>query len=162
MTRSLLIGFGNIDRADDGVAWHIVNAVRARLGFAALPEDASGLDDIDEQTGAVFLSQLSPELIDVVVRYDRIVFVDAHIDERLEALHYETIDPETTALTFSHHITPAILLAVVEALHHAKPAAHLVSVRGYDFDFHRELSAETLGLIECAVEMVRDLIEVRD
>ena len=44
MSRTLVIGFGNIDRADDGVAYHVVNHLRRRLGKELLPEDETGLE----------------------------------------------------------------------------------------------------------------------
>jgi Ni,Fe-hydrogenase maturation factor len=39
--RTLVIGYGNPDRADDGVAYHVVSAMRSRLGQGALADCGS-------------------------------------------------------------------------------------------------------------------------
>ena len=59
--------------------------------------------------------------------------------------------------TFTHHLTPAMLLALLKSLHHREPAGHIVSIRGYDFDFHRNLSADTEALVEKAVDHILQL-----
>ena len=162
MPRTLIIGFGNMDRADDGAAFHVVNRLRRHLGCAPLPEDDTGLDALGQTIDAVFLSQLTPELTEVLRDYDRIFFVDAHVCEAMEDLHCASILPESAALTFTHHISPAMILALLEALYHQRPAAHLISVRGYDFDFHRNLSVHTDALVDAAVAYLIDSDGIRD
>jgi hypothetical protein len=55
-------------------------------------------------------------------------------------------------------MTPAMLLALLKLLHYSEPTGHLVSIRGYDFDFHRDLSADTKTLVEPAVEYILRLV----
>ena len=159
MSKSLVIGFGNIDRADDGIAYHIINALRRHLGQGALDEESTGLEDLNSKIDTVFLSQLTPELIDILTGYELIVFVDAHVDECLEPLHCEPVRLDSESTVFSHHITPAMLLVLLEALHHIEPVAYLVSLHGYDFDFHRELSPKVQSLIEPAVSKILELLK---
>jgi len=64
MHRSLIIGYGNIDRADDGVAYDVINALRRRLGQEILHEGDTGLEDLGRPIDSVFLSQLAPELME--------------------------------------------------------------------------------------------------
>jgi hydrogenase maturation protease len=158
MSRSLVIGFGNISRADDSAAWHIINSLRRKLGREALSEDDTGLEELGSNTDTIFVSQLSPELVDVLIDYDRVIFVDAHIDARLDNLHCGPVETQSAPPAFSHHTTPAMLLALLEALHFREPDGWLVSVRGYDFDFQPDLSPQTLSLIEPATEKILDLI----
>jgi Ni,Fe-hydrogenase maturation factor len=84
MPRTLIIGFGNLDRADDGVAFHVVNVVRQHLGQAQLPEDDTGLEGLGSAVDTIFLSQLTPELTDIMQDYSRILFVDAHVYENFD------------------------------------------------------------------------------
>ena len=158
MSRSLVIGFGNIDRADDGVAFQVINALRRRLSQNPLSEEETGLEDLGAPIDSVFLSQLAPELMDTMVEYGQVIFVDAHVYETLEDLHCAPVVPEYAPSTFTHHLTPAALLALLKTLYGAEPAGCLVSIRGYDFDFHRELSASTRALVEpaavCIVRMI--------
>jgi len=154
MPRTLIIGFGNPDRADDGVAFHVINAVRRHLGQTPLPEDETGLEELGNTVDTVFLSQLTPELADIMKDYGRIFFVDAHVYENLKPLHCAPVHPEAAGLTFTHHISPAMLLALLQAIHQCAPPGYLVSLRGHDFDFHRDLSSKTADLIEPAVRCI--------
>ena len=45
---------------------------------------------------SIFLVQLAPELMDVIILYDRIIFVDAHVYENVESLYCAPVFPEFT------------------------------------------------------------------
>lgn len=154
MSRTLVIGFGNIDRADDGVAYYVINDLRRRLGQGMLREDETGLEEIGTEIDSIFLVQLTPELMDVISLYDRVIFVDAHVYENVDSLYCTTVFPNFTTAIFTHHLTPAMLLALLKSLLHRAPAGHIVSIRGYNFDFHRNLSADTEALVEKAVDHI--------
>jgi hydrogenase maturation protease len=158
MSRSLVIGFGNISRADDSAAWHIINSLRRKMGREALSEEDTGLEELGLSTDTIFVSQLPPELIDVLIDYERVIFVDAHIDACLDNLHCDPVEPHSAPPAFSHHTTPAMILALLEAIHSRTPVGWLVSVRGYDFDFRPDLSPQTLSLIEPATQKILELI----
>ncbi len=159
MPRTLIIGFGNLDRADDGVAFYVINALRRRLGQEALSEEDTGLDNLGRSVDSVFLSQLAPELMDILMDYQQVIFVDAHVYENLEHLHSAPVEPEYAPATFTHHLTPGALLALLKALHHHEPSGHIVSVRGHDFDFHRDLSKSTHALVEPAAERILQILK---
>jgi hydrogenase maturation protease len=158
MSRTLVIGFGNLDRADDGVAFFVINALRRRLGQEILSEDSTGLEELGAQTDSIFLSQLVPELMDILTGYHRVVFVDAHVYENIDDLYCTPVSQEYTPPTFSHHITPPVLLALLKTLYHHEPMGNLVSIRGYDFDFHRDLSVDTKVLVGPAVDYILQLL----
>jgi hydrogenase maturation protease len=157
MKRTLVIGFGNVDRADDGVAFHIVNAFRQRMGQGPLAEDNTGLEELGAPVDSVFIGQLVPEMIDLLDDYNRVVFVDAQVDPALDDLYCAAVSPDEAGLTFTHHMSPATLLAFFKALHGRDLEGHLVSIRGRDFDFHRNLSENTLALVDLAVERILEL-----
>jgi hydrogenase maturation protease len=158
MNRTLVIGFGNLDRADDGVAYYVINTLRQRLGQNILNEDTTGLEELGAPVDSIFLSQLAPELMDVLTDYDQVIFVDAHVYENVDDLYCTPVSQEYTPPTFSHHITPPMLLALIKTLYHQEPSGNLVSIRGYDFDFHRELSVDTKALVEPAVDYILQLL----
>ena len=157
MKRTLVIGFGNLDRADDGVAFYIINALRCELGENPLPESETGLEDLGRPVDTAFIGQLTPEMIDVLEGYDRVIFVDAHVDPGVDDLYCTAVSPDEAGLTFTHHMSPPTLLAFFEALHGHAPEGYLVSIRGYDFDFHRDLSPATAALIALAVKKIMHL-----
>lgn len=154
MSRTLVIGFGNIHRADDGVAFEVINALRRRLGQKGLSEEDTGLEELGSMVDSVFISQLTPELMDTMAEYGRVIFVDAHVYENMDDLHCSPVVPEYAPSTFTHHLTPAALLALLKTLYQAEPTGHLVSIRGYDFDFHRNLSEKTGALVEPAADCI--------
>jgi hydrogenase maturation protease len=158
MPRTLVIGYGNVHRADDGVAHHVVNALRQRLGQKALAEDQTGLDDLGAETDSILLTQLVPELVDTLVGYDRVVFVDAHVYQDAPDLFCEPVSPEYVSSAFTHHMTPAMLLALLKAIYHRDVEGVIVSIRGHDFDFRQSLSAQTAAAADRAVERIVGLL----
>ena len=157
MPRTLVVGYGNLDRADDGVAYYVVNALRHRLGQEALGEDNTGLEELGAQVDSVFLAQLVPELMDTLVNYRQVIFVDAHVLEDVPDLHCAPVLPAYVSSAFTHHMTPAMLLALLKVLYQQEPRGHIVSIRGHDFDFCRGLSVATEALVQPAVECIIQL-----
>ncbi len=158
MPRTLVVGYGNVHRADDGVAHHVINALRRYLGQEALAEDQTGLEGLGAETDSILLTQLAPELIDILADYDQIIFVDAHVRDDVPDLYHEIVPSEYVVSAFTHHMTPAMLLALLKAIHHREPAGHIVSIRGRDFDFHDRLSSATQVSVEPAVNQILCLV----
>jgi hydrogenase maturation protease len=154
MDRTLVIGYGNLDRQDDGVAYEVINALRRRLGQAALGEEETQLEELGNQTDSIFTMQLAPELLDAVVDYDRVIFVDAHVRADLPDLHCAPVRPEYASSTFTHHMTPAMLLALSQMLYRPEPEGYVVTIRGQAFDFGQGLSELTGALVEPAAEQI--------
>jgi len=128
------------------------------LGQKILSEDNTGLDGLGAEVDSIFLVQLAPEITDVLADYQQVIFVDAHVYESTDNLHCAPISPAYALSTFTHNMTPAMILALLKLLHHQGPTGHLVSIRGYDFDFHRDLSADTKALVGPAVECILRLV----
>lgn len=158
MPRTLVVGYGNVHRGDDGVAYHVVNAVRERLGQEPLGEDTTGLESLGMRVDSILLTQLVPELIDTMGDYGQVIFVDAHVREDVPDLHCEAVVPVYSASAFTHHMTPAMLLALLKAIHQQEPAGYIVSIRGRDFDFRRELSAATESSVRPAVDEILRIV----
>ena len=153
-TRTLIIGYGNLERADDGVAYHVVNALRQRLGRKALSEDETGLEELGGQTDTILLPQLVPELIHTLAHYQQVIFVDAHVHEGVPDLYCTPLSSGHTASSFSHHLTPALLMALLNRILHLEPMGHIVSIRAHDLGFHRRLSDDTARMVQPAVEQI--------
>ena len=77
LKKLLLLGYGNPDREDDGVAWHILRALTLKLGLAA---PASYEDEFPEFAliDFAFYLQLTPEMAEEVASYEYVCFIDAH------------------------------------------------------------------------------------
>lgn len=154
MKRTLIIGYGNFDRQDDGVAWHVLAEVARRLGCAVPLSSEEEFPTNDGAPDFVFELQLTPELAETVAQYERVCFVDAHTGAVPHDVNVSEIAAEFQASPLTHHLTPQSLLTFAQTLYDARPEAILVSVRGYQFGFERTLSSLTAQLAQQAAEVV--------
>jgi hydrogenase maturation protease len=156
--RTLIVGYGNLDRQDDGVAYFVVNALRQYLAQDALSEDETGLERLGGEVDSVFVTQLGTELLEVVAQYDRVIFVDAHVRTDVEALHWEPVEARYATATFTHHMTPALFLALLQTLHNRELEGHILSIRGQSFGFERGLTPVAEMWVQPAVERLLRLL----
>jgi len=158
LNRILLIGYGNPDRQDDGVAWHILRALAAKLG---LPAPLTYEDEFpaNDRLDFAFYLQLTPEMAEELSVYERVCFVDAHTGDIPQPVRIIDVHSEFQHSPFTHHLTPQSLLAMCLALYNRQPEAALLSVRGYRFLFDRELSPETSALLPDAVGLLEAWLE---
>ncbi len=156
MEATLIIGYGNMDRQDDGVAWHILAGLWERLGRGPAPAMEEGFPLAGEYPHFIFDLQLVPELAEVAAGYKRVCFVDAHTGAVPEEIHREEVRSLYQGSPFTHHMTPGTCLALSEALYARRPEALLISVRGYQFGFERQLSPRTRELVAGAVDQILD------
>lgn len=160
MNRTLLIGYGNPDREDDGVAWHILRALVIKMG---LPAPTSYEDEFPQnaQVDFAFYLQLTPEMAEDIAQYERVCFVDAHTGNIPEPIRLIDVESDFQRSPFTHHLTPQSLLSICETIYGKKPDAALLSVRGYRFLFSRQLSEETQALVPEAVELIWEWLSAR-
>lgn len=148
-----MLGYGNPDRQDDGVAWHILRALAVKLG---LPAPSSYEDEfpINDLLDFAFTLQLTPEMSEDISAYESVCFVDAHTGDIPQPVRMLEVQSEFQRSPFTHHLTPQSLLALCATIYSRQPKAALLSIRGYRFLFDRELSPETAALVEPAVELI--------
>ncbi|MFO7585982.1 MAG: hydrogenase maturation protease [Anaerolineales bacterium] len=153
MNNTLILGYGNPDREDDGVAWHIQRALAQRLG---LPAPASYEDEFsaNDRLDFAFYLQLTPEMAEDIAAYERVCFVDAHMGDVPQSVRMIPVESKFQHSPFTHHLTAQSLVSMCENLYGKRPEAALLSVRGYHFEFARELSPETGALVPQAVDLI--------
>jgi len=159
--RTLVLGFGNIYRRDDGVAYAVLNVLRERLGRPPLGIDDDGFDDLGDRVDTVLLHQLVPELAEVAAPYEQLIFVDAHVSAIEEPVRQEELEACFRHATVSHQLHPCTLLALIEQMRGSAPRGVLISVRGHDFDFGEGLSEGTAALVPEAVERILALTKAQ-
>ena len=160
MKQLLLLGYGNPDREDDGVAWHILRALTIKLGLEA-PESYEDEFPEFDRIDFSFQLQLTPEMAEDIRAYPYVCFVDAHTGNIPEPVRLIDVESEFQASPFTHHLTPQSLLSMCETLYEEKPEAALVSVLGHRFLFTRQLSEETARLVPEAVERIWNWMKTR-
>ena len=161
MKKLLILGYGNPDREDDGVAWHILRAIILKLGLTA---PASYEDEFPEHSliDFAFHLQLTPEMAEDVNEYPYVCFVDAHTGNIPEPVRLIRVESEFQNSPFTHHLTPQSLMSMCETLYGKKPDAALLSVLGHRFLFTRQLSEETAAFVPQSMELIWDWITARN
>jgi hydrogenase maturation protease len=137
---TLLIGFGNQLRGDDGVGQRVAEVLQGTPGVEVLG-----------------LHQLTPELAEPISRAALVVFVDAAAGGRSGEVR---CFPLTAApgRPGSHECTPSGLLAMAASLFGRCPPVHMVIVGGESFEVNEQLSQVVEAAVPAAVEMVRGII----
>jgi hydrogenase maturation protease len=162
LSKSLVIGYGNPDREDDGVAWHIVHKLAVRFGRVdpntpidtILDLDVGEPQHRDDAPDLLVELQLMPELAETLNLYDRVCFVDAHTGAYAHDVNVVDVQAEYQSSPFTHHITPQTCLEITRAAYGHAPKGLVVSVRGYQFGFAHTLSAPTARLAGEATEAI--------
>jgi hydrogenase maturation protease len=111
--RTVVIGYGNPLRGDDGVGQ------RAAVAVAAW-----GLPNVR----ALAVHQLTPELADTLANAQQVIFVDAGLEAADGTLRVSRIEPTRWPTSLGHVSDPGQLLALTEALYGGCPSAWSVIV----------------------------------
>jgi hydrogenase maturation protease len=152
---ALILGIGNFDRQDDGVAWHILQGINKKLGRPTVetPYESSDIPE-GKNPKTLFSLQLFPEMVDVIAPFDYVCFVDAHTGAIEEDLNFSEVEAFHHSNPLTHHMTPETLLSLVQVTTNTTPKAILVSVRGYNFQYEQSLSPLTAKLAKKAVDRI--------
>jgi hydrogenase maturation protease len=147
--RTLIIGFGNPLRSDDGFGWHAARAL------------AESLDNPDVEV--ITCHQLTPELAERLSRCAVAVFLDAECEGTPGEIHHRELVPERLSpQAFTHTCTPAGLLASAEHLYGHRPRAYAITVTAQTFDFGEALSPVVAAALPKAVRQVGKLVGAAD
>lgn len=154
MADTLVLGYGNVDRMDDGLAWHVLAGLVMALGGSAPASPDEALPDQAGPADCEFVLQLTPELAERVARYRRVCFVDAHTGDLPDETRLVPTAPAFSLSPFTHHLTPATCLALAQALYGRAPEAIVASARGEAFGYARELSPEAARRVKALVQAI--------
>jgi hydrogenase maturation protease len=139
----LVIAWGNPLREDDGVAWHVLEALRGLQPRPFIP--AMRLRHAH---------QLTPEMAECVSRAAGVVFVDARRDGVPGEIRCEPVAPAAGANPLAHSVSPPTLLLYAESLYGRAPQAAVVSVTGERFGLGEGLSPVARRSVPRAVRAV--------
>jgi hydrogenase maturation protease len=114
MARTLIIGYGNPLRSDDGFGCYAAGKLSTLFHC---PE-----------VEVIARQQLTPELAEVASHFERIIFIDAARNCSPGKLRCEAIAPRESAAAhrpgaFTHCLTPAALVALTTELYGQVPEA---------------------------------------
>jgi hydrogenase maturation protease len=139
--KTLVIGYGNDSRNDDGAGWFVV-AELAKLG----------LPDVTLQTA----QQLDVDFAEIVRDFEQVIFVDAAVPESAGPWTRTEITPWFQPHAVAHFLTPADVLGLSQSLYGRAPRGVAFAIRGRDFNFGTTISPETAQAAREVVKQIRD------
>ena len=140
---TLIIGYGNQSRRDDGVGWFILEQLAA-LNLPGVVLETS--------------QQLEIEASETISRFDAVIFVDAAIPEAPEAIQRSVVAPNFQSHAVAHYLTPADVLSLCKTLYGREPKAVLFSIRGCDFNFGTTLTPEVEQAARDVVNQIAEIV----
>lgn len=141
--KTLVIGYGNPCRNDDGIGIRIAEQIeRARW------------DDVVVNT----VQQLHVELAEDCTEYERVIFIDSSAEGPEVSL--KKLEPQKeVGVNSSHHLRVELLVTLANLLHSRLPEFYLCTVRSENFDFGETISEKVLERSAKAFEQLKRLIE---
>ena len=152
MPNTLIIGYGNPLRCDDGVG------VRAAERLAARDEEVDASPSPPEGIAVIACHQLTIELAPLVAAVERLILMDACAEGEPGTLHERNLAPAALDIgSLSHHLDPRGLLAAAQILYGRAPAAVLLTVSGGSFDYGEALSPAVAAALPQLLARIRQL-----
>jgi hydrogenase maturation protease len=142
VTHTIIIGFGNTLRRDDGA------------GVAAAERLARDYPDADVLT----VQELHPELAEKLGSYGRVVFLDASV--RTSTVCVTRVLPgKFMQGAEGHALSPAGVISLCSGLYgHEPDEALLVEIPAFESGFGETMSAGTLRMIDYCVQILSELL----
>lgn len=138
--KAIVICSGNPLRGDDGLGWHVAQALTE-----------AGLDRLE----VIVCHQLTPELAETLGHSRLAIFVDASVGSPPGALALRVLEPLTRSESFTHHLEPAQLLGLARELYGRAPRAVIISVGAETLGFAQGLSPAVEASIPRVLEAIR-------
>ena len=141
MSHTLVIGYGNPLRGDDGLGWRVVDRLAETTA--------------DQSTKLLAVHQLAPELAEPMSEAELIIFVDASYEGDPGSWRCEAIAPDAiTSNALAHHFTPVGLLGYADAIFKARPRCLLISVAAQSFDCGDKLTPKVEAAVPEIVQYI--------
>ena len=144
--KTLVIGYGNTLRGDDGVGPMVAQQVESW----ELPEVRS-----------LIAHQLVPEMAEELAQADVVCFVDAFVQgsetERSQC-RIERLFPHPTDSPLDHAWSPSVLLKLSKTLYGAEPVAYQLLISAVQFDYGETLSPVAISGIYWAIQTIKTLV----
>ena len=140
---TLLIGIGNTARADDGLGWAFLEAIREGGHF----------------NGELALRyQLQVEDADMIRSFENVIFVDALHRAVEGGFYWKPCLPVATFGFSTHALDPESVIALCRELYGEAPEAYTLGITGNKWELEEGLSPEALKNLEGALRFFEENI----
>ena len=141
--KSLVIGYGNSLRSDDGIGIRVADIVASWQ----LPEISS-----------LALTQLTPEIATDLTKVDLVIFVDACSTTNTNTVKLSNLEPTNQPSIRSHFSNPQALLSLTQTLYGKCPQAWVLMVPGVNFQIGDRLSTVAEKGVSQALTHIKNLV----
>ena len=142
MEKILVIGIGNIGRADDGLGW-------------AFLDKLSG----DERFEIQYRYQLQVEDAELISNYQRVWFIDASHEVYENGYSFEIPEPVSQFSYTSHALPPSVILHLCQDIYGSFPEAHILGISGEEWGLRNGMSEIAKKRLELAFDQFVKSIE---
>ncbi len=143
---SLVIGYGNTLRSDDGVGQVVAETIA---------------DWQLQGVRSLAVHQLTPELAADIATVQQVIFVDAIAAEADSTVQVQRLAADASSQLGGHYQSPRSLLRLAHQLYAAAPIAYQILIPAVNFDFGEALSPLTEAATATALEKIRLLLTAR-
>ncbi len=130
MQKTLIYGYGNPGRQDDGLGARFIELVDKWIKESQI----AGVE-----TDCNY--QLNVEDAATVAEYDRVIFVDASVVENIDSYKLEPITPDNASIEFTMHaVSTAYIIDLCTKIYSKTPESYVLHIKAYEFDFTEALT----------------------
>ncbi|NNE02590.1 MAG: hydrogenase maturation protease [Eudoraea sp.] len=139
----LLFGIGNCGRADDGLGWAFLDRIKP---------------DLPENYDVEYRYQLQIEDAELATHYDKVIFIDAHIDLFDSGFVWEECLPKATDSFTSHELDPRAVLYLSDSIYNKRPQSFTMGISGKQFGLEMGLTATAEHNLSQAIQFFKEKI----
>jgi hydrogenase maturation protease len=146
MKKTLIYGYGNPGRQDDGLGVLLVEAIEKWAG-------EQGLENLSFDNNY----QLNIEDAANIAAYERVIFADAS-QEEIDSFSLTRVEPSAKVEFTMHAVSPAFIVHLCESIYQKTPECLLLHIRGYEWEFARAVTPNALENLEKSIEFMIDYL----
>jgi hydrogenase maturation protease len=144
--KTLVYGYGNPGRGDDGLGPAIAEKIQAWVAENNVP----GVDTDSNY-------QLNIEDAYNIKDYDIVIFADASYED-IEHFIIEKVTPDEKTAFNTHSVSAGFVLNLCNKMYGKEPQVFLLHLKGYDFELKEELSDRAVSSLEMAYNYLVNII----
>lgn len=142
MKKIFLYGYGNPGRQDDGLGPALIDILENK-NIPDLILDSNYQLNIEDSYD--------------IAQADIVVFIDATLQSD-ESFSFTKLEPSSEITFSTHSISPASVLALCEDLYGKHVEAHVLAIRGYEWDYNEPMTERAVNNLKNATLFIEDWI----
>ncbi len=145
--RILVYGYGNPGRQDDGLGVMLAEELEKWCSENHLVQVSTDTN-----------YQLNLEDAAGIANYELVIFADAS-HEKITNYRFEPLLPSENTEFTMHAVSPGFILHLCSQIFHQQPAAYLLHIRGYEWEFMAEPTVKARKNLSEALDFVKKFIQ---